>query len=471
MLFFRYIEQHLPISSKTLTGRLSLFFLFVSIIIGLCFFSVIYSALLWSEDLVGERRIMIDRDEAIMRFNNGEQGVITIDVLTKAYNNEALLPLGLRSYLHNKTSFLGEVDVDSNSYMLYFGHYNKVSGSASETSPLILVTQFDDLEFKFHEVILSATIALGLVLILMLFFGLLLHRLSKHLIDPINALSAQLTNYQNDTEQTFYIAKGAVVEFDLFTQQLNHYRDQANKLIKREQAFSRYVSHELRTPLTIISGANHLLQQKFQQQNMWLSTEQLSNEPQLEKESHYQTKQQQLNYQQRQTTRIAQASQQMLIVVNALLALVRYERDPDSNTARYLTKVELDSIIQLYQYQADEKQLHIICQVVAEPTIFASKAIVNMIVSNLLRNAIAATSQGEIEVILTDHDLTILDQGCGLIHSDASSSSAPTGHGLGLMIVDDLCQRYQWHFSLTNRIASTTSSQPIGCQATINFKS
>ncbi|MGL5516501.1 MAG: sensor histidine kinase, partial [Vibrio parahaemolyticus] len=41
-------------NTQSLTGRLELFFLLVSIVIGLLCFALVSGALLWSEDRVGE---------------------------------------------------------------------------------------------------------------------------------------------------------------------------------------------------------------------------------------------------------------------------------------------------------------------------------------------------------------------------------------------------------------------------------
>lgn len=48
-------------NTKSMTGRLELFFLLVSVVIGLLCFALVSGSLLWSEDRVGERRIMIDK--------------------------------------------------------------------------------------------------------------------------------------------------------------------------------------------------------------------------------------------------------------------------------------------------------------------------------------------------------------------------------------------------------------------------
>ncbi|MGU3846036.1 sensor histidine kinase, partial [Vibrio diabolicus] len=80
-------------NTQSLTGRLELFFLLVSVVIGLLCFALVSGALLWSEDRVGERRIMIDKKEAIEHFrNHPDSGIINLDLLTTAYNYITLVP-------------------------------------------------------------------------------------------------------------------------------------------------------------------------------------------------------------------------------------------------------------------------------------------------------------------------------------------------------------------------------------------
>jgi len=94
----------------------------------------------------------------------------------------------------------------------------------------------------------------------------------------------------------------------------------------------------------------------------------------------------------------------------------------------------------------------------SEPKIEASSAVINMILGNLLRNAIAATNAGKVTITLSHSALIITDEGQGITQSPSDQ-----GHGLGLLIVDDFCQRFGWKFSLKNR-------EQHGCQAAILFK-
>ena len=415
-------------STKTITGRLAVFFTLISIVLGAVTFMVFIAALQWSEDQIGERRLLIDRDEATERFIKGENGEIKIDALTMAYNDIHLLPNPYQSFAIGKESFLGEVGkrLDPLPHMMYIGHYF-IDG---KKMPLFLLTQADQVGLNHDDFIFSGTIVVSLVTMLMLLFFALLYRLSKRLIEPLNNIARQLEQQSGEAELPFEISSGAAIEFRTLTKQLNTYRSDIQLLIKREQAFSRYASHELRTPLTIIKGSSDLL-----------------------------TKSKPSTFQDKQIKRINSASYQMATMVDALLSLVQYERDKSDIESRTFSQQELQNIVQQNSAQAIDKNIDVQISVESEPKIHASSAVVNMILGNLLRNAIAATNAGKVTITLSQSALMVTDEGQGMTQTPNAE-----GHGLGLLIVDDLCQRFGWTFSLKNR-------EQQGCQATILFKS
>ncbi|MGF1740336.1 HAMP domain-containing histidine kinase [Vibrio profundum] len=412
--------------TKTLTGRLALFFTGIALIIGLFTFLIFIFALQWSEDKAGERMLMVDRDEAIYKFTHGTTGPIKIDSLTTAYNDYADIPEPFRDFAKSKNYYLDEVAFDSLpvDYMMYVGHYF-VKG---KKYPIVMVLEIDRIEFDISELADAGAIVLALILGLILMFAIVLNRLSKKLIAPLNDIHAQLEQLGGDVQQPFTMLPEAAEEFQVLVDKINGYREDMHTTIKREQAFARYASHELRTPLTIIKGASKLL-----------------------------SRQEHSSFQLRQMTRIDSASQQMETMIDALLSLVRYERSEDSSPDRELSNDELLEIITQNSAQAEQKELQIVLKIHSLPTVCASTSVMNMLVGNLLRNAIAATPEGQIVLTVDSEKLTIVDQGHGLLPTPNKD-----GHGLGLLIVDDLCRRYGWAFSLKENVNR-------GCVAKIEF--
>ncbi|MHA2850234.1 sensor histidine kinase [Vibrio harveyi] len=412
-------------STQSMTGRLALFFSFVSVVIGIFCFALITGALLWSEDRVGERRIMIDKKEAIEHFqSHPNAGVIQLDLLTTAYNDIALVPAPFQKYLIGKKHFLDEVGDEPSSRMIYMSTYT----SKGVEHPVILVSLIDEIEITTEEFIMVVAMVLSIVAILVFLFGSLLLRLSQRLIEPVNALKTQLDQHQGDPTQTFSVPESSAKEFQTLADELNEYRRKINQVIKREQAFARYASHELRTPLTVMKGSSSLLARSA-------STD----------------------FQTRQVHRIQDATQQMSTMVDALLGLVRYERNTDDSPVRSISEEELTQIIAQSQAQADEKALSFDVQIDGNPKTRATNAVLTIILGNLIRNGIAATPYGAIHIGMNEGTIWVRDEGEGF-----SSIPHSEGHGLGLMIVDDLCHRYGWQFDIGTHPDG-------GCEAVINL--
>ncbi|HHP0512939.1 TPA: sensor histidine kinase [Vibrio harveyi] len=412
-------------STQSMTGRLALFFSFVSVVIGIFCFALITGALLWSEDRVGERRIMIDKKEAIEHFqSHPNAGVIQLDLLTTAYNDIALVPAPFQKYLIGKKHFLDEVGDEPSSRMIYMSTYT----SKGVEHPVILVSLIDEIEITTEEFIMVVAMVLSIVAILVFLFGSLLLRLSQRLIEPVNALKTQLDQHQGDPTQTFSVPESSAKEFQTLADELNEYRRKINQVIKREQAFARYASHELRTPLTVMKGSSSLLARSA-------STD----------------------FQARQVHRIQDATQQMSTMVDALLGLVRYERNTDDSPVRSISEEELTQIIAQSQAQADEKALSFDVQIDGNPKTRATNAVLTIILGNLIRNGIAATPYGAIHIGMNEDTIWVRDEGEGF-----SSIPHSEGHGLGLMIVDDLCHRYGWQFDIGTHPDG-------GCEAVINL--
>ncbi len=411
-------------STRTLTNQLAIFFTVVALVMGLVSYIIFYAALHWSEDKVGERRIEIDKNEAIQRFIGGEEGEISIDVLTHAYNDVQLVPLKYHKYFKGRDNFVGEVGYGTESRMISFSYYFK----DGVKKPVILLSDINQIEFGQYETVFASLIVITSIAGLLVVFGMLLFRLSQRLIEPINHLSEQLTEQSGNTAHVFDIPKGSASEFNILANQLNQYRHDIHALLKREQAFARYASHELRTPLTIVKGASKLLERNVSD-----------------------------DFQRRQIVRINDAVLQMSTMVDALLGLVRYERSEDDAVIREVSQTEFETIIEHNCAQAKDKNIDVELIFHQAPQLKATPAVLNMVVGNLLRNGIAATVQGKVTLEVSMERLRVLDNGPGF-----NETTNPDGHGLGLLIVDDLCSRYHWSFLIKNRSTA-------GCEASITF--
>ncbi|QIZ75968.1 sensor histidine kinase [Ferrimonas lipolytica] len=414
------MSQH---SARLLTTRLAITFSSMSIVLALSLWFFITEAILWAEDSVTLRHLQVNRDFAVGRYITGAQGPIKMDNITTAFNDRSQLPTFLPEEIRNATKLLSEVELDHGEYFVLIDQYQYLGS----TKQIYLISSSNSIELTEQESTVLSIVIFAFTGTLLGVLGIVLIRLSKRLIEPIYTLNNQLKLHRGDPEIEFKLPESATSEFQGLVTQLNHYRAETHRLLQREQAFARYTSHELRTPLTIIKGANSLL---------GANTD--------------------IKFQQRQSQRIANASNQMEETVEALLSLVRNERHDKLEPWRQINKDELEQLIENNRPPALGNPVEINLNVLGSPKVRASKPLLAMVFGNLLRNAIGASISGNIAVEMTEELLFIDDDGNGL------GEKSKDGHGLGLMIVTDVCQRYGWKFSLTDLANG-------GCRAQISF--
>jgi signal transduction histidine kinase len=81
------------------------------------------------------------------------------------------------------------------------------------------------------------------------------------------------------------------------------------------------------------------------------------------------------------------------------------------------------------------------------------------VIKNLLKNAINCSIDGNVSLFISPQRIDVIDNGIGL----EAQPRGYEGFGIGLNIVRDICEKYQWQFSIKN-------NQTYGCTASVIFK-
>lgn len=240
---------------------------------------------------------------------------------------------------------------------------------------------------------------------------------------PVGANMSRLPNYWQDAE--LHSIAGS---FNLFVTQLEAY-------VQREKSLLNMASHEFRTPLAVISGAIDILETRGT-----------------------------LNIQDQATlTRIRRATTEMQTNVNALLTLARKETT-NSTTAQTvsLPSVIHQTIEDLSLNFAVGSRLNFIAHQPVD--VHADPALVQMLLRNLLQNALQHTS-GKVYVEVDENILEIRDEGPGLAEEakvlltsagPARSPEAMTS-GLGLYLVTLIAERLNWPLELASPVGKGTT--------------
>jgi signal transduction histidine kinase len=192
--------------------------------------------------------------------------------------------------------------------------------------------------------------------------------------------------------------------------------------VERERYFTGSASHELRTPITVITGAIELLQQSD------LSATDA-----------------------KAVDRVRRATLDMKATIEMFLCLAR-ETDDGLYDEHFLVRPLVSQAIDQHRYLLNGKFVDVEIHDVASPRVRGHPQAFSIAVSNLVRNAFEQTldGQGPIMIRIEERELFVTNQ----VSSDADARHAPIeasshGYGLGLGIVQRLCERNGWSFSLS----------------------
>ncbi len=395
----------------------------------LALYSVLFNATVsLTEDLGNERRLEIVAPYHFQLFEQGYQGSIQISPLIHIYDDIKLLPVPLQRRLPEnfqgiESYYLEELPIAAE-YVVYASLIETPSGS--KTVYALEVTdavEWDEVDFLAVEI---AIFVLGFTALLVI-AGFIV-RASLKISEPFIQLANQL---ESKTQGDF-----AVIEVDEITSKefaqtltaLNNYRNRISELLDREKSFTRYVSHELRTPMTVVKGALSILRKQDNEQAL------------------------------KQAKRIHQAIEQMENLTHTFLLLARNEQATDAKAT-----INDDFIVQLssdLSTKAEANQTELKFNLINEVELDAEPLLLYSVVHNILLNAINSTLQGQVEITFTKQAIEVLDNGVGL----QEKARGYEGFGIGLLLVQDICQKYGWSFKLEG---NTTGK---GCKASVSFQ-
>lgn len=256
----------------------------------------------------------------------------------------------------------------------------------------------------------SAFLIIGaLLLFVFVLIRLLVHRLTK----PIIVLSQWSETLDlNDTDK---LAHFRYIEVQTLANQLMTSVQLQRESVERETFFLRAASHELRTPVSIVSASNELLMRTSDSMSKGA---------------------------QRAVKRIQRS---VLTMQNLITSLLWMSRNPTTDLE--LTGIEVGELVQQalnsHQYLRDGKDLTI--TVHSTDTVRSlplPHVLVDIVITNLIRNALQHTEHGSIEITYTEHSVKVTNT---LEH--ASHSSTETSFGIGLILIERLCKHQQWQFN------------------------
>lgn len=198
--------------------------------------------------------------------------------------------------------------------------------------------------------------------------------------------------------------------------------ERISAFVARERYFTSSASHELRTPITVIRGALELLEQGD------LSAADA-----------------------KVVERVKLATLDMQTTIEMFLCLAR-ETDGGLYDEQFSVMPLVSRAVDQQRHLLSGKCVDVDIDDRAKPQVCGHPQAFSIAVNNLVRNAFEHTlaGQGPITILIDKHELLVTNQ----VGSDADEQQMPNdasssqGYGLGLGIVQRLCERNGWAFSL-----------------------
>ena len=191
--------------------------------------------------------------------------------------------------------------------------------------------------------------------------------------------------------------------------------------VVRERYFTGSASHELRTPITVITGALELLEQSD------LSADDA-----------------------KAVDRARRATLEMQSTIEMFLCLAR-ETDDGQYGEQFLVAPLVNRAVDQQRYLLNGKSVDVEVDSLAKPIVCGHPQAFLIAVNNLVRNAFEQTlaGQGPITILIKDQELLVINMmSHGYDARHTLTEAASHGYGLGLGIVQRLCERNGWAFSL-----------------------
>jgi len=165
--------------------------------------------------------------------------------------------------------------------------------------------------------------------------------------------------------------------------------------------------------------------------------------------------------------RIERSVTNMENITETLLWLSREDVAVDQDQRLAIVAVVQETIEQ-NRYLIGSKPIDIEFVPEGDPQLSIPAPIFQIMLTNLIRNAIQHTASGKINVIVKNDRVIVSDTGTGMDPDDLRLDTQPLsgedryeGHGIGLSIVTRLCNRLDWKLEFDSKTGRGTTVQLI----------
>ena len=251
--------------------------------------------------------------------------------------------------------------------------------------------------------------------------------LSRRVIAPLQRLANEVAALPSANDHGPLALRYPRDELGELARAVDTYHAQLASALRRERDFSADASHELRTPLTIIRGAVEVLRRA---PDLQPSTE-------------------------ARLARIERAADEMHGLIDSFLLLAR---DGSVNVEQVDLVPLISAAVQAELTANPDPRVSVTLEVPDRAAVAAAPRALTIVSANLVRNAMRH-APGPIVIRVAGTRLEVEDAG------DGATEFHP---GRGLSIVERICARYGWRFSLERSGAGALAAIDFGDDLTVS---
>lgn len=421
-------------------------FLFQVILISAAASIGIYSAALVAEDLLVNEALAGEADYFWQRYQQDSDASLPDTLNLLGYLHDPIAGHHAPDWLRNLPAGMQRAQHEGQQPIVH------VSENAGRTLYLVFdEEQVSRLSFYF------GIVPLAVVLLVLYALSYLTYLQAKRAISPIVQVAAQMAHFDiNRTElpqpDWTSVRRNADAETAALVDAIDAFLARMHKFVARERNFTRYASHELRTPLAVIKGSLANLQ----------ALSGLDEQPPPNMSAHTITIS--AEKMQRQLQRMDTTVKDMEALLETLLLLAREDEQLGSSDSILVNDVAA-LLMEPLHLQNTRPQVRIELQHNGFLSTRAPQRLVSIVLTNLLRNALTYTKEGQVTLTIDENGFSVEDTGIGIPPHELasifdpffrSSGNQEKGFGLGLAIVQKICAQLGWTIAVKSTAGSGT---------------
>jgi len=421
-------------------------FLFQVILISAAASIGIYSAALVAEDLLVNEALAGEADYFWQRYQQDSNASLPDTLNLLGYLHDPIAGHHAPDWLRNLPAGMQRAQHEGQQPIVH------VSENAGRTLYLVFdEEQVSRLSFYF------GIVPLAVVLLVLYALSYLTYLQAKRAISPIVQVAAQMAHFDiNRTElpqpDWTSVRRIADAETAALVDAIDAFLARMHKFVARERNFTRYASHELRTPLAVIKGSLANLQ----------ALSGLDEQPPPNMSAHTITIS--AEKMQRQLQRMDTTVKDMEALLETLLLLAREDEQLGSSDSILVNDVAA-LLMEPLHLQNTRPQVRIELQHNGFLSTRAPQRLVSIVLTNLLRNALTYTKEGQVTLTIDENGFSVEDTGIGIPPHELasifdpffrSSGNQEKGFGLGLAIVQKICAQLGWTIAVKSTAGSGT---------------